>query len=196
MGAISLILIVVAVFFAWGLIRIGVQIGGSKMARYIVEGFIRTLDLKSDSEEINEINLRLKDLGWWYDIRGVANYICEIRSSAIGEALAKAGLSQGAEFQRVWDAPKTGEAAVTMNRQELYDIAWLADYGLRVWTMSSKNKIRVGDRLPRERAEILSDLLDRFERKVADLLTESENDREMRFTNHEDRMKRMWENYG
>jgi hypothetical protein len=55
--------------------------------------------------------------------------------------------------------------------------------------MPSNNEIRVGDRLPRDRAENLSDLLDKFERKLADLLSETEDDREMRFNNHEDRMK-------
>ena len=124
---------------------------------------------------------------------GFSDYIREERSSAIGEALAKAGLSQGAEFQRAWEAPKPAEVAVTMNRQELHRIAWLADYGLRAWTMRSNNEIRRHhDRLPRERAEILSVLLDKFERKVADWLSETEDEREMRFSNHEDRMKRMW----
>jgi hypothetical protein len=62
--------------------------------------------------------------------------------------------------------------------------------------MPSNNEVRVGDRLPRERAEILSDLLDKFERNVADWVSETEDEREMRFSNHEDRIKRMWENYG
>jgi hypothetical protein len=192
MGATAFVLIAIAGFVAWGLIRIGIWIGGSTTSRYIVAGFIQYLDLKSDSEEIKEINLSLKDYGPWYSIGG--NWLSDY-SSAIGEALAKAGLWQGAEFQRAWDAPKPGEAAVTMNRQELSSIAWLADYGLRAWTMPSNNEIRVGDRLPRERAEILWDLLDKFERKVADWVSETEDEREMRFSNFEDRMKRMWENY-
>jgi hypothetical protein len=84
-----------------------------------------------------------------------------------------------------------------MSRDELHSIAWLADYGLRAWTTRSNNEIRrQHGRLPKERAEILSNLLDKFERKVADWLSETEDEREMRFSNYEDRMKRMWENYG
>jgi hypothetical protein len=87
MGAIAFVVIAVVAFLAWGLIRIGIRIGGSKTARYIVEGFIRDLDLKSDSEEIKEINLSLKDYSPWHSIsgNGISDYIREMKSSAIGE---------------------------------------------------------------------------------------------------------------
>ena len=49
MGATAIVLIAVAAFVGWGLIRIGIWIGGSETSRCIVEGFIRCLDLKCDS---------------------------------------------------------------------------------------------------------------------------------------------------
>ena len=188
MSTTALVVVAVAAFVAWGLIQIGIWIGGSKTSRYRVKGFIRDLDLKSDSEEIKEIN---QSLGPWYSIRGNGE------TSAIGEALAKAGRSEGVgEFQRAY-GPKPGEAEVTMDKQELSSIAWLADYGLRAWTTRSNNEVRGHhDRLPKERAQILSDLLDTFERRAANWPSETEDEREMRFGNYEDRMKRMWENYG
>jgi len=73
-----------------------------------------------------------------YPRNGISDYIREIKSSAIGEALAKAGLHQGEQSQRESDAPKQGEARVIMSRDELHSIAWLPDYGLRAWTMRSK----------------------------------------------------------
>jgi hypothetical protein len=48
MDAIALVVIALA---SWSLIRIGIRVGGSKASRYIVEVFIRKLDLKSNSED-------------------------------------------------------------------------------------------------------------------------------------------------
>lgn len=45
-------------------------------------------------------------------------------------------------------------------------------------------------------AESLAKLLDQFERKIVpDLLSEAEQDKEDRFTQHENRMKTIWESY-
>ncbi len=180
---------------AWGLVRVGIWIGGSKSSKYIVDGFIRTLDLKPDSELLKELNRELKGHRPWYPILA-DDYYCGRRSFAVGEAFADAGFSQGFESHGVRAAPKPEEAAVTMKRDELSDIAWLADYGLRVWTSPSSDEIRVGERLRKNRAEKLAELLDKFERNAADLFLETEDEREMRFSHYENRMKRMWENYG
>jgi hypothetical protein len=199
MGATALVVIAVAAFLAWGLIRIGIRIGEAKTSRYLAKVLIQYLALESDSEETKEINQSLIDYGPWYTIGGNRedNTNREMRLSDIGVALARAGLHQGEESQRQSDALKPGQATVIMSRDELHSIAWLADYGLRAWTMRSDNEIRrQDDRLPKDRAEILSNLLDKFERKVADWLSETDDEREMRFSNYEDRMKRMWENYG
>jgi hypothetical protein len=106
----GLVFIAVAAFVAWGLIRIGIRIGGSKASRYIVKGFIWTVG--SNSEGIKEVNLRLKEHRPWYSIRGNGepNYIWEMRSSAIGEALAKVGLAAGAEMQSNGMRPKPDES--------------------------------------------------------------------------------------
>jgi hypothetical protein len=85
-----------------------------------------------------------------------------------------------------------------MSRDDLNSIAWLADYGLRVWTMPRDNGIRSGERLSKERADKMTSALDTFERRIAPLLSETEEEKqrdEYRFFSSEDRMKRMWEYY-
>lgn len=93
---------------------------------------------------------------------------------------------------------KPGEAPIIMSDTELFDIAWLADYGLRTWTNPLNAGMRSGERLPKDRAEKLSSLLDSFERKIAlsNWPSESKTHEETRFANYEDRMKRLWEYYG
>lgn len=189
MVATAFVLIVATAFAAWGLIKVGIWLGGTKASKSIAEGFVQTLDLKPDSEEVKEINLRLKANRPWHPILDDDYF-------AIGKSLADAGFSRGMEFQDWFSGPKPEESVVTMNRDELFNIAWLADYGLRAWTSLSSNNIRINERLPRERAEKLSGLLDKFEIKVAGFLSETEEERERRFSSYEDRMKRMWENYG
>jgi hypothetical protein len=86
MGAIAFVVIAVVAFLAWGLIRIGIRIGEAKTSRYLAEALIRYLGLKSDSEEIKEINQSLKDYGPWYIIGGNRedNTDREMRLSDIG----------------------------------------------------------------------------------------------------------------
>jgi hypothetical protein len=84
---------------------------------------------------------------------------------------------------------------IRMNRKDLESIAWLADYGFRVWTMPHDNGVRRGERLPKDRAQQMSDALASFERKLVPWPSETENEKERRFGSYEDRMKRMWEYY-
>src|SRR6266498_12687 len=94
----------------------------------------------------------------------------------IGDTLARVGLQIGSATRL--DAPNPEEVRVTMNRKELSDVAWLANYGLRAWTMPDENNIRLDVGLPRERAEELANVLDRFEREAVDLVFEAEDDRD------------------
>jgi hypothetical protein len=66
-------------------------------------------------------------------------------------ALAKVGLAVGTKLQYKWDAPKAGELLVRMNRNDLEDIAWLADFGLPVWIMPATMASGMADNGPRTR---------------------------------------------
>jgi len=160
----------------WGLIQIGIRIGGVRAARHIAEGLIAHLNLKPLGEvnregiSTNEIATRLavlhrKDL--FFEDAGVR----EIRMREIGSALADVAEMHGFAGGRECDAPKTGELSVIMKKEDLSHIAWLADYGLRVWVHPSNNHFRCGDRLTKDEAQKLSNLLDDFDRKKATLLT-------------------------
>ena len=190
MDAMALVLttaLVLTGFVAWGMIGIGIRIGGLKASRYIVQAFTRDLDLKDSLNEMERINMCLKE--------GLPWYFWEERVSTLGGLLLSIGISKGAAQIKKASAPKPYEANITMNRQELSDIAWLADYGLRVWTMPRDNYVRHGERLSKDRAEQMSSALDSFERKLAPWPSETEDEKERRFGNYEERMKRMWEYY-
>jgi hypothetical protein len=195
MDIMVLSLIAVAVLAAWFLYMIGFRNGQSDASRFIVEGFSFQVDPKSHSAKFKEIN---ECLGGVNSLKASSGWaLRELRSIDLGRALAKAATSHGIEIQQEWAAPKPGEISVTMRQQELDDIAWLADYGLRVWTKRGDHTIRYGDRLPRERAEGLSKLLDKFEDQAASWgLSETQGHKEGRFNSYEDRMKRIWEEYG
>jgi hypothetical protein len=119
----------VAALIAWGLIRIGVRVGAARASRYIVGGFAEALGLKSTAKEMEETSRCLSVQRPWLSVVGFQeSHERFLRSAAIGEALAQVGLAAGAETH----APKAGESEVRMNRKDLENIAWLADYGLRV----------------------------------------------------------------
>ena len=91
---------------------------------------------------------------------------------------------------------EANEATITMRKVDLDTISWLADWGLRFWTYRPAIALRSGAQLPYDRAEEYSALLDAFERKsVPNLLLESEEDKEQRFTSHENRFKNLWDWY-
>ena len=114
------ILIAIAALAAWGLLRVGIRIGGSRAAGHIVDGFVRSLDVKTNSEAINKINQRVRNFRHWYSISGSgdADNIVE-NSEAIGESLAQAGLTKGMETQQALDAPRQHETRMTMDSDEL-----------------------------------------------------------------------------
>ncbi len=127
-----IIIIAVLALAAWGPIAVGVRMGASKAAKKIVDGFLRNPDLTCSPDQVGAIG-RLRSRRNWDEL---------------GETLVRVGLQaghvQGAEFQSAWDAPKPEEVRIDMSRSDLADVAWLADYGLRVWTMPYENRVRVG----------------------------------------------------
>jgi hypothetical protein len=178
-------LVAISALIAWGLIRIGVRIGAARASRYIVGGFAEALGLKSTAQEMDETSQCLSVQRPWHSVVDFQESHERImRSAAIGEALAQVGLAAGVEMHQ----PKPGESLVKMNRKDLESIAWLADYGLRVWTMPRDNGVRHGERLTKDLAEQMSDALDKFERKLTPWSSETEDERERRFASNEDRM--------
>src|SRR6266568_8412683 len=174
----TLIIMAVAVLAALGLIALGMRLGAREAAKRIVDGFVRYPALTCNSAQLNEINRVLHRRG---------------TGKEIGDTLARVGLQIGSATRL--DAPNPEEVRGTMNRKELSDVAWLANYGLRAWTMPGDNSIRLDGRLPRERAEELANVLDRFEREAADLVFEAEDDRDKRIARGENRMKQLSDFY-
>jgi hypothetical protein len=75
--------------------------------------------------------------------------------------------------------PASDEGTLTMRKADLDVVAWLADWGLRLWIYRPAIAMRSGAQLPCDRAEQYTALLDAFERKsVPNLLLESEEDKE------------------
>ena len=198
-GTFIFLTILILSLAVWGLIQIGIRIGGVRAARHIAEGLIAHLNLKlgevnREGVSTNEIATRLAVLhriDLFFEGVGVR----EIRMREIGSALADVAEMHGFAGGRECDAPKAGELSVIMKKEDLSDIAWLADYGLRVWINPSNDYFRGGDRLTKDEAQKLSNLLDDFDRKTYDPFNETEIERDMRFESWENRMKQMWENY-
>ncbi len=115
----------------------------------------------------------------------------------IANKLHFAAWNEGMATQARFTAPKTEESQITMNRTELEDVAWLADYGLRVWIAPGDPPFRNGERLTYEKAQALADVLGTFERKIAlGFTSETEDEKERRFTISLNRMQRVWLAYG
>jgi hypothetical protein len=94
------------------------------------------------------------------------------------------------------DPVPSGEVSLSMPKQELDAISWLADFGFRVATNNQDIYRRTIDQLPYRRATAYADLLDKFDRKsVPELLAEREEDKAQRFTHHENRQKVLWACY-
>jgi hypothetical protein len=118
MGATTGALIATSTLIAWGLIRIGVRIGAARASRFIVDGFVQALGLKSAAKEMDGTNQCLSVQRPWHSVIGFQESHERImRSAAIGEALAQVGIAAGAETQSKWDAPKPGDSLVTMTEK-------------------------------------------------------------------------------
>ncbi|MHC2575988.1 hypothetical protein ACVI1J_002298 [Bradyrhizobium diazoefficiens] len=88
------------------------------------------------------------------------------------------------------------DVALSLPKEELDTLAWLADYGFRLLTAPSDTYRRTMDQLPYRQAAAYASLIDKFERKsVPDLLLEDENEKERRFTSHENRSHTLWSCY-
>jgi hypothetical protein len=91
---------------------------------------------------------------------------------------------------------KADEISLSLSKDELDTLAWLADYGFRLVASPSETYRRSFDQITYRHATGYASLIDKFERKsVPDLLLENEDDKERRFTSHENRMHTLWTCY-
>ena len=91
---------------------------------------------------------------------------------------------------------KRDEVALSLPKEDLDALAWLADYGFRLLAAPSDTYRRSIDQLSYRQAVSYASLIDKFERKsVPDLLSEDEDDKERRFTSQENRHHTLWSCY-
>jgi hypothetical protein len=91
---------------------------------------------------------------------------------------------------------KPDEVRLSLEKEELDALAWLADYGFRLLTAPSDTYRRSIDQLPYHQAAGYASLIDKCERQsVANLLTEDEDDKERRFTGQANRQHALWSYY-
>jgi hypothetical protein len=91
---------------------------------------------------------------------------------------------------------KSNEVTLSLPKEDLDTLAWLADYGFRLLAAPSDTYRRTIDQLSYRQAASYASLIDKFERKsVPDLLSEDEDDKERRFTSQENRYHTLWNCY-
>jgi hypothetical protein len=184
----------------YGVLRIGIRIGARRSIRNIVDGYYIELDketLSELSQDVGELRLALKEHNSWYDLLG-SNFDIESKTKKIGSALWYLGIAAGEVFHRKKTVKKQNEADIRMDREDLENIAWLADYGHRVWISPHQNQCRgSAERLTKDRAERMATALERFERLIAvsDWPNETGDDKEIRFNVTVNRQQRMWDAY-
>ncbi len=172
----------VLAFFA---LKVAYQMGAKHAAAHITDFFRR--EIASDGNDLKSIPGLLAR----HSFRAARSF------DLIARKLYFAALNDGMALQARVGGPKDDESSVTMKTAELDEVAWLADSGLLLWISSDDEPLRDGERLTYEKAETLASLLNKFERRIVpDLLAESESDRERRFTTDENRMVRVWTEYG
>lgn len=85
---------------------------------------------------------------------------------------------------------------LSLSKEEVDTLAWLADYGFHLLTWPGEVYRRSIEQLPYRQAAGYAVLIDKFEREaVPNLLVEDEDDKERRFTSHENRQHTLWTCY-
>ena len=186
----------------YGLLRVGIAIGAKRAADDIVQGFFLAgiIDFAELSAE-QKSKLALASRDHWHTLlrnTNQADWNRTQKTKRIGDALAGVAFDAGSESQARMLEKKDDEAEVRMERGSMRYVAWLADYGFRVWTSHNDNSIRFGERLTKEQAEKAAKILETFERRIEidRWATESEEEKDRRFTTSNNRMQSVWEAYG
>lgn len=144
---------------------------------------------------------------------------CEIRIKAAQELGALAGVSVAGQHQlaiqlrmamedalqryakRPPPVPNHGfsqvdEIKISLSKDELDTLAWLADYGFRLVIEPGHVYHKGIDQISYREANAYSSLIDKFERQsVPNLLAEDEEDKERRFNSQQNRHHAMWSCY-
>jgi|SRR5262249_8232473 hypothetical protein len=163
--------------------KVGYHIGTKRAATEIADFFCR--EITSSDNDLKTIPALLARRSMLAD-KSLREIASKLHVAAWNE-----GMAAQARFT------EDGKSQVTMKRTELEDVAWLADYGLRVWIAPGDAPLRCGEKLTYEKAQALADVLGTFERKIAlGFRRETEDETERRFTISLNRTQRVWSAYG
>lgn len=135
----------------------------------------------------------------WSDEKLGSGSVAQFEIVDIGKMLGSIGYLTGIDKVRASLQPGDGEADVRMKREEFKRLAWLADEGYWLHVDPRYDGVRAGQRFSKYEAELTTSLLDDFDRKiVADLFftNETPEEKEERFTQHENRIKSIIGFYG
>lgn len=148
-------------FLIYGILRVGIRIGVESAIGNIVGGFL--FEFSNDKElveQMRELKVAIKNNANWYGL--VIDEDRYATTRKIGSALFHLGVDEGALHQTKITTKKENEADVRMDRKALNDVAWLADYGFRVWIAGNENEFRIGERLNKDVAETMMNELETF----------------------------------
>jgi hypothetical protein len=192
-------------FLIYAILRTGIRIGVKRAITNIVDGFLLNEEMLAEvKEQTAKLATKIKNHDSWYNLFGsefnfsLKEHVKENRTKDIRQGMHELSSQTGQLLEARISAKEDHEADVRMDRRALEDVAWLADYGFRVWIARNENEFRFGERLNKESAEKMKDELESFERKIAidRWAVETEEEKEMRFNASLNRMQLMWEAYG
>jgi hypothetical protein len=157
----------------------GRRFGARKVARHIVDGFLVAENFDKKSGDINEAISKATNSKFAFGSQtSLATASAQLQAEGIGQKLADAGIQRGMEIAEKLNSIPSDEVRIVMSKTDLATIAWLADCGF----YAQIRKMDDPYPLKKEQAERYSHLIDSFERKFADFFSETEDEKEQRFT--------------
>jgi hypothetical protein len=150
--------------------------------------------------ESEETSLRLKaanELGTLAGISGAGQHQLAIQlRMATEDAIQRYAKRAPKRDSSKADKGNPDEIRLSLEKEELDALAWLADYGFRLLTAQTNTYRRSIDQLPYGQAARYASLIDKFERQsVANLQNEDEAEKERRFRSQSNRHHTLWSCY-
>lgn len=145
-----------------------------------------------DNED-EETSLRIKAANELGTLAGIAvagqHWLAMQLRMATEDAIQRYAKRAPAKQKRVKSNDNPNEIRLSLEKEELDALAWLADYGFRLLTSRTNTYRRSIDQLPYDQAARYATLIEKFERQsVPNLLTEDEEDKERRFESQSNRL--------
>ena len=185
------VLIAVGTAIYW-LARFCIRAGAKRAMNDIVRGFREVVPPITGELQLfveRDLDQSIKDCSFSYPLDWRLSE-AQANVTAIGRTLGEIGSYSGQLLEQEMRRPKKDEAEVRMKREDLEQIAWLADQGYRLHIDPCYEGLRSGERFSKEEAQLAARRLDDFDRDlVEDLLLEAPEDKEWRFTRYENRIK-------